>query len=459
MTAPPAPLGDAEKPGFTPAFAARVARGRVAAWALWDWGSAAFNAVATTFVFGRYLADSVAVNGAPEHGIRGATWIAITSACAGVIIAVTAPVMGQRADSGGHRKRNLGIWTTLVIACMYLMVLVKNDYSYLWLGLMLLGIGSICSEIAGVSYNAMLNQISTPTTAGRISGIGWASGYVGGIVLLLVCFVGLISPKVGWFGVTSANGMNIRVTMVFAATWFLVFALPLFVAVPEVAASERAGRIGFAASYRKLFADIRQLWAVDRNAVKFLIASALYRDGLAAVFSFGAILAATVWGLSADEVIIFGIGANVVAALGAFLGGVFDDVLGPKRIVLISLIGLIVAAITLFFVHSTTLFWVFALALCLFVGPAQSSSRVFMARLAPAGHEGQMFGLYATTGRAVSFLAPALFALFTGLTDRDRPGIIAIALVLAIGFTALLAVRPPEHGRAVADVEQVTSRG
>jgi len=443
---------------FTPAYAATLDRGRVAAWAMWDWGSSAFNAVVTSFVFATYLARSVAVNGAPAGARSGTSWIAIASAASAILIALAAPVMGQRSDAGGHRKRNLLILTGLVVLCMYAMFFVRNDYSFLWLGLVLLSLGSVFSEIASVSYNAMLNQVSTPRTAGRVSGIGWAAGYVGGIVLLLILFVGLISPKVGWFGVTSEHGLNIRVAMLFAATWFALSSIPLMLKVPEVAAAPGQVKIGIRASYRKLITDITQLWKADRNAVKFLIASALYRDGLAAVFSFGAVLAGTVWGLSSSQVILFGIAANVIAAVGAFLGGLFDDRLGPKVIVMVAIVGLVVACTVLLFVHSTTLFWVFGLMLSLWVGPAQSSSRVFMSRVAPAGKEGQMFGLYATTGRAVSFLAPTLVYIFTTVSHADRSAIAAIALVLIIGLIALTQVRAPVQGRAVDHVEQVTSQ-
>ena len=174
---------------------------------------------------------------------------------------------------------------------------------------------------------------------------------------------------------------------------------------------------------------MKSLFARDRNSVRFLIASALYRDGLAAVFSFGAILAVSVYGMALDTVLIFGVVANVTAALGALVLGRIEDRVGPKRIIMISLVGLISTSVILLFAQGTTMFWIFGLMLTLWVGPAQASSRSFLAQVAPAGREGEMFGLYATTGRAASFLAPGLFALFSGLFS-DRIGIVGIALVL-----------------------------
>ncbi len=413
----------------------------VAAWALWDWGSAGYNTIVTTFVFAPYLTKVVAAD-RPPGSVSGATGLAVATAVAGLLIAAMAPVTGQRADAGGRRKRSLGVWTALVLLSALGLFFVRDSYSYLWLGLVLIAAGSVFMEFAGVSYNAMLQQVSHPGNIGKISGIGWASGYLGGIIVLLVAFVFFISPDVGLFGVTAEGGLKYRVLAVVAAVWFAIWAVPVLIAVPEIPPTPDISRVGFLASYRVLWRDVKSLFAADRHSVYFLLASALYRDGLAAVFSFGAVLAVSVYGLTAADVVIFGVAANVVAAAGAFAAGFLEDRVGPKPIILVSLAGLVVTATILLFAVGPTMFWVFGLILCLWVGPAQSSSRAYLARLAPVGREGQMFGLYATTGRAVSFLAPGLFALFAGLFS-DRAGIIGIAVVLLAGGLALSRVKPP----------------
>lgn len=426
-------------------------RRAVLAWASWDWGSSAYSTIVVTFVFAPYLTKSVA---GPDKifGLSGAAWLGISTAVAGVLIAVLAPVTGQRADAGGHRRRSLGIFTGLTILSTLGLFFVHDAPAYLWLGLVLMAAGSVFVEFAYVSYNAMLHQISTPATIGRISGFGWGSGYLGGIVVLLAAYVLFISPDVGLFGVTDADGIRFRVLALVVAVWFGVFAIPVLLTVPEVPATSTA-KIGFFASYRKLVNDVRTLYRTDRDVVWFLLASAVYRDGLAAVFSFGAVLAVSVYGLSASQVVIFGVAANVVAAIGAFTGGLLEDRIGPKTIILVSLGGLIVSATVLLFASGSTFFWIFGLALCLWVGPAQASSRSFLARLAKPQQEGQLFGLYATTGRAVSFLAPSLFALFAGVFGADRMGILGIALVLLAGAVWLAFVKPPSDRRASDPVE------
>jgi UMF1 family MFS transporter len=427
------------------AVGTRIKRRVVLAWGLWDWGSSAYSAVITSFVFGPYIVRGV-VGDAQPGGLSANTWLGISSATAGLLIALIAPITGQRADAGGHRKRSLAIWSALVIAVMLCMYTVKNEPSYLWIALVLLAAGAVFQEFAVVSYNAMLQQVSTPESIGRVSGFGWSMGYFGGIFLLLICYVGFIAPDVGWFGVTSAGGLNIRAVAVFSAVWFAVFAIPVLLAVPEKPPGPKRRRVSFFASYPLLLSDIKALFRRDRNAVKFLIASALYRDGLAAIFSFGAILAVSVYGLAQSSVLIFGIAANIVAAIGALGMGAVEDRIGPKKVIMISLIGLITTAMILLFARGTTMFWIFGLLLTLWVGPAQASSRSFMARVAPAGREGEMFGLYATTGRAASFLAPGLFALFSGLFS-DRIGIVGIALVLLAGALLLARVKSPPRER------------
>lgn len=423
-----------------------VPRGRIISWGIWDWGSAAFNAVVLTFVYSVYLTDAV---GDDLPGpISANTWFSWSLGLAGFFIAVLAPVTGQRADAGGRRKLSLGIWTGLTVLAMAGLFWVQNDYHYLWLGLVLLGLGSIFFEFASVSYNAMLHQVSTPANIGRVSAVGWSMGYFGGIVLLLVCYIGFIAPEVGWFGVTSDNGLNIRMVAVFAAVWFAIFAIPVLLKVPENQGLPASKRVGFFASYKVLFRDLKALYRTHPHTVYFLGASALFRDGLAGVFAFGAILAVTVYDINSADVLIFGVAANVSSAIGALVAGWFDDRVGPKAVIVFSLAGMLVSGGILLFVSGPTMFWIFGLILCLFVGPAQSSSRTFLARLAPIGKEGQLFGLYATTGRAVSFLAPTLFGLFIVLFGTDRAGMLGILLVLAAGLLCLLPVKPPVLGAA-----------
>jgi len=403
----------------------------------------------TTFVFTVYLTSAPFGGEARASAVLGAAL-----AVAGVLVAVLAPVTGQRSDAGGRRRLWLGVNTLAVCAATGLCFFVYPSPDFLLLGVALIALANVFFEFANVNYYAMLKQVSTPGTVGKISGFGWAMGYVGGIAALAIVLVGFINPDVGWFGVTSDNGQNIRAVALFSAVWFLAFSLPIFFMVPEVPRA-RSAKIGFFASYGLLFRRIKAIYKTSPHTIWFLLASAVFRDGLAAVFTFGGVIAAGTFGWELPQVIMFAIFGNIVAAAGAFAGGFLDDRIGPKPVIVWSLTGLMLAGTaiavlgpgerTLFGFTWTgdTTFWIFGLTLCLFVGPAQSASRAFLARLAPDGEEGELFGLYATTGRAVSFLAPSLFALFITIFGAQRYGIIGILLVLALGLLALLPVRAP----------------
>ena len=434
-----------------------IPRRKVAAWALWDAGSAGINAITTTFVFSAYLTSSyffdpsiVASRGKVAAEAVLSSQFGAGTAVAGVLIALLAPVLGQQSDARGRRKLWLGINTAGVVIILLALFFVQGKPSFFLFGLVLFGIGTIFYEIASVNYNAMLAQVSTPKNVGRVSGIGWASGYLAGIVLLLIVYFALVSGSdagvAGLLKVSTADGLNLRLVEVVAAVWTLGFSLPVFFAVPEIPPSARREKVSFFRSYAVLVRDIRGLWKTDRNTVKFLIASAVFRDGLTGVFTFGAIIARGSFGFSAGEVLYFGIAANVVAGVSTILAGRLDDTLGPRRVIFISLIGLVIAGLAVFFLHSDgqIVFWVGALVLCLFVGPAQSASRSFLTRVTPPHRQGELFGLYATTGRAATFFAPLMFSVFIAIFGAQVWGMLGIVVVIAVGLVLFLFVKTPD---------------
>ena len=407
----------------------------IASWFLWSWGNASVSAVMVTFVFGTYLASDVF---GPDE--RGTQWLTSANAIAGIIIAVTAPVIGQRADKTGRRKLWLIVHTLLL------------------LGVSLLASLTLFDEFANLNYNAMIVDIAREGNMGRISGIGWGFGYLGGIGLLMLVYLSLIAggpPHI--FGIGEDEALNIRAVAVVSAAWFLIFALPLFLHKEKTADKNTIEHVSIPQSYRRLLAVIVRLWRDDRNTFWFLVSSAIYRDGLSAVFAYGAILGTTLYGISPANVIIFGIAGNVVSAVGAFLGGWVDDRLGPKFVISASLWALLATAVVLLIfseergpITPTLAFWIFGLGLCLFVGPAQASSRGFIGRIAPPEKAGELFGLYATAGRSVSFLAPVLISIFLAVLHSNIAIIFAIATILAVGLALLYKVdNPREHARVV----------
>lgn len=440
----------------------------VLSWSLWDWGSAAFNSVATTFVFSVYLTTP----GVFAEGDVGTGALSMGMLAAGFVVAFLAPITGQQADRRGRSHRLLALFTGLVVVSMAAMTLVHPGSSLgakgaMWLGVWLLAAGNVFFEFASVNYNAMLPRISKRETMGRVSGLGWGMGYIGGIVLLLILYFGFIHPDKGWFGVTSEGHMDIRVSMGIAAAWFALFALPVLFFFPHRPAQPGATgepRETLPQAYRRLWATVRSLARVSPPTLKFMVASAIFRDGLAGVFTYGAIIAVGTFHMSSGDVLLFGIAANLVAGVFTMAAGLFDDWVGPKRVILFALGVMVACGVVIFILHDggPWVFWVFGLILSSFVGPVQAASRSLLGRLVPEGHEGEVFGLYATAGRAVSFLSPAFFAAamwFGALTlekgeSAQYFGILGIGVILLAGalMTAPLSVGRKGDRHVVMDI-------
>ena len=415
------------------------------AWALWDWAEQPYPTIIQTFIFATYITSSYF--GDPDENTHALSWTMIIS---GVLVALISPVFGRRADEAGRRKFWLLVQSAILIAIMAASYFVAPSPEFLIFGLVLYGIGNVVQETAFINYYAMLKQVTKESNIGKVSGLAWALGYVGGILLLLVSLVGFVLPENPWFGVATENAENIRVLFLFSAIWMLIFTIPLAIFVPEVDASASRKKENLFGAYRALWSQLKSLRAQAPETLKFLISSAIYRDGLAGVFSFGAVLGTVAFGFSKTEVIFFGIAANLVAGFGAAIGGVLDTRLGTRNTIVVSLTGLIIAGAGVFVFAEVgqITYWIGGLLLCLFVGPAQASSRTFVAKFTPAGREGEVFGLYQTTGRAASFLSPSLWAIATGIAAAAGVahtaifGVIGLVVVLAVGLFLLTRVNP-----------------
>lgn len=443
-----------------------IPRKQVVSWAFWDWATQPFNSVLLTFVWvPSFLVSPFFLDPAvAASGVVNGTAIdcdtpanAATEYCsalggldanlgwgimvAGVLIALLAPVLGQRADATGRRKRTLAVFTSLLIAAQLAMAFVPGVPAFFWFGVAMIAFGSVVSEIAGASYNALIVSVATPRTVGKVSGLGWGFGYIGGIIALVIV-VALILTGV----LDGTQAITFQLVAAGATVWTLVFAIPIFLNVPEPPPSAETKRVGFFAGYVELFRSIARLWRNHRPTFWFLLASAVYRDGLAAVFTFGSVIAARVFGFGFQDLVIFGVALNLVAGISTILAGRLDDRFGPKGVILTAIGGIVACCLAVFVFASSgqLLFWIAGLVLASLVGPAQAASRSFLARVTPQGQEGEIFGLYATTGRAASWMAPLLWGAFIAIAGNQTVyGILGIALVLAAGFVLLFFVKAP----------------
>jgi UMF1 family MFS transporter len=430
-------------------------RSTVLSWALWDWGLQPFNTIIVTFIFTALylttdaflpeeiasLADKDPVKDAALANLAsGLGW---GSTIAGILILALAPVLGQQADAQGRQKLWLAIGTGGTVLSMFALWFAEPSPSFFWFAVAMISFGIVLGEIAAVNYNALLVSIATPTNIGRISGLGWGFGYVGGVVALILVVVFYMGD---WFGIPEDGGVPFRLIAVGCAVWAIAFCLPVFLKVPEPAPlGKPERRVGFFQSYAQLVHDIIWLYRTPatRNTFWFLLSSAVFRDGLAGVFAFGAVIAGQVFDFGFIDIVIFGIAANLIAGLSTIIAGRWDDTFGPKAIIVFALTGMVAAGLVVFLFADAgkIVFWVFGLILCAFVGPAQSAGRSFLARVTPAGREGEIFGLYATTGRAASWMSSALWATLIAIAGSTIFGVLGIMIVLLAGLLLVLPVK------------------
>jgi UMF1 family MFS transporter len=412
------------------------------AWALYDWANSAFPTVVSTFVIAAYFAQGVA----PDPATGQAMWGWMQTA-AGLAIAVLSPVLGAVADAGGRRRLMLLICTVVTsVFTALIWFATPQPESMLW-ALTCVGVATVGFELGTVFYNSMLPQVAPPERIGRISGLAWGLGYAGGLACLAVSLLLLVRPDPSPLGLDRANAEHVRATAVLVAVWMLGFGWPVLLALPDPAGA----RPGWKAAARNGLAEILSvLRGLPRRPAmaRFLVARLFYTDGLNTLFAFGAIFAAGVFGMTFEEILLFGIALNVTAGLGAAGFGLLEDRLGSRQTILVALAAMIVIGLGLVIVESKTMFWGLAMALGIFMGPAQSASRSYMAAMAPPGEVSAHFGLFALSGRITGFMGPAALAVVTGITGNQRMGMATVLVFLAIGAAVMLTVRPEaeRHG-------------
>lgn len=419
------------------AAAAPATRRQLFAWALYDWANSPFSAVIVTFVFAAYFTRAVAAD-----EVSGTTAWSWTMAASGIVLALVSPMLGAIADAAGRRKPWLLAFTLVAVLTTAGLWLVAPAPAFVALALVLVGLANTSVELAGVFYNAMLPDLAPPASLGRWSGWAWGLGYAGGLVVLALVLEIFVQPSPPPFGLDAGAGEQVRIAGPLVAVWLLAFSLPLFLVTPDRPSQGIAMRHAARAGLARIVTTFRHI-RQQGNLVRFLLARTLYNDGLATLFAFGGIYAAGTFGMSVSEIIRFGIALNVTAGLGAFAFAPLDDRFGSRSVVIVSLCGLAAGATAALLAPDKTVFWVAALILGIFVGPAQAASRTLMARLAPAEMRAEMFGFYALTGKITAFIGPFLLGTVTWIFASQRAGMSVILVLLVAGLLLLLTVREP----------------
>jgi UMF1 family MFS transporter len=446
----------------------RPTRLGIGAWLLFDWAAQPYFTLVTTFVFAPFFAARIAST--PVEG--QALWGYATSA-AGLVIALLSPVLGAVADATGQRKPWITAFSLLlVIGSAALWLAVPGTPHAVAIALIAFAVGTVGVEFATVFTNAMMPDLVDEDRLGRLSGTGWAVGYVGGLISLVIALGLLVAdPESGrtFFGLAPILGLNPatfggdRASGPFSAIWYVVFVLPLYLFTPDTPKRHDLGpavRHGLA----ELSKTLGGLGG-HRNALRYLIANMIYSDGLIALFAFGGIYAAGTFGWSSVELGIFGILLTITGTVGAIVGGRLDDRLGAKPVILFTIAVLVAAIVAILSIDETHVGFVFAAApptpgdglfatfgeraylalgaiIGAMAGPLQSASRSLMVRVAPKERMTQFFGLFALSGKVTSFVGPFAVGLLTHISGDQRIGISVLVVFFVVGGLLLIRVRP-----------------
>jgi len=438
-------------------------RSAVISWIFFDWAAQPYFTLITTFVFAPYFATHVASDPASGQSLWG-----FATAAAGLLIALLSPVLGAIADASGRRKPWIATFGALLVIGASLMWFGKpGDPSIIVPLLFAYGLATIGAEFATVFNNAMMPTLVPPNQIGRLSGTGWATGYVGGIVsLILVLGFLAANPETGrtLFGFTPLFGLDPvthqgdRISGPLTGIWFIVFVLPMFLLTPDYPAKRRIGdalREGLT-GLRQTLAELPQ----QKSLAAFLLANMIYTDALVSLFAFGGIYAAGTFGWNTIQIGSFGIILAIAGTFGAWLGGQLDDKLGPKRVIAGSMLLLLFAIMAILLVDKDRILFIkvtppvpggalfaasaeraYLLLGCLIGaagGPLQAASRTLLIRLAPQDRIAQYFGLFALTGKVTSFVGPLLIGAITAVTASQKAGM-AVLVLFFVGGLALLA--------------------
>lgn len=409
----------------------------IGAWCLYDWASSAFSTIVMTFVFAIYFTTTVASN-----KIMGTYQWANATAISGVVIALLSPLCGAIADYGGHHKRWLFSFTLLCIISCAMLWFAYPAQTFLYYILTFVILGNIGLEVGFVFYNAYLPYLAPKPFLGRISGWGWGSGYIGGILALTIALVVFLHGKPTWLDHRTFE--QVRICGPFVAVWIFVFSLPLFFLMEDIPSNSYPLKRAIIAGSKELLSTLKKL-PQEKNIFIYLFAHMIYADGLNTLFAFGGIYAAGTYGFTLDQALLFGISMNITAGIGAILLGWMDDYFGSKLTILVSLVFLVLLGAPLLVLEDKYIFWAFALFLGLFVGPVQSASRSLMTRLIETRSTAtEMFGLYALSGKITAFIGPWLLGMITLTFGSQRLGMATVLVFFVVGGLLLLPVKVHE---------------
>ena len=399
--------------------------------ALYDFANSAFTTIIITFIFSTYFAKQIAPN--PVLGQSYWGWaIGIT----GILVAIIGPILGSFADKKNYTEFFIKLFTIICISLTALLWFSKPSDKYLLFTLIIVATANFFYELSLIFYNSILKRISNSNNLGKSSGFSFAFGYIGGILILIICIKIFIDNDVLPFGLSKENSENIRATSIVVAIWYLIFSIPFLMSLKK----KINHNIEVPSNNIKKIKDL--IWDKGLNNLgKFLIARMLYADGLNAIIVMGGIFAVGVFKLEIKDLLVLSILMNITAFIGAIIGGYANDRFTSKSVIIFSLLGLIFSSTIILFIKTQLLFLIFAAINGFFIGPIQSASRVFITKSIDQNNQASGFGLFALSGKLTSFIGPLLVSTITYISNSQRIGFSSAIILLLIGLLILLKVK------------------
>jgi UMF1 family MFS transporter len=435
-------------------------------WTMFDWANQPFYTLIMTFVFAVYFTDVFIA------GDDGAQKFTLTQTIAGIAIAILSPILGSISDLRGNRKRWMGLWSLLFVIGMGLLW-----YAYpgapngIWLVMFGLILASTAVGFGEVFNNSMLTNIETKENMGVLSGLGFGLGYIAGLIGLILFLLFFVWPGGETnllYGLNTSEYEHIRIIGPLCAVWYAFFIIPLFLFTPDtkskqipILASIKQGTTNFINTFKEL--------KNFKNVFIFLIARLFFQDALNALFVIGGIYANQVIGMTLTQVLILGIILNLFAGPSSILGGYFNDRIGSKKVINISLWGLLISGVLALSMDQTTIFYFFEVAkfspdverftfgifnsvsqvvyifvvigIATFFGPTQTASRALMVKISPPEKAAEFFGLYAFAGKSTSWLVPGLMSIILIFNNNLQNAMLVIMLFNILGIIMMRYVK------------------
>jgi UMF1 family MFS transporter len=421
-----------------------VQKREIFGWAMYDFANSAFATTILAVIFNKYFATVVAggAGGVNLFGfhLHGASFFTFTVSLSMAISAVLAPFLGAVADSSGSKKRFLMVFCYTAILFTALLYFVRaGDY---WMGALFFIVANIGFAGGNVFYNAFLPEISTDRTIGRISGLGWALGYMGGGLLLAINLIMLKYPK--WLGFPEGY-LTVHDCFLSVSLWWFVFSFPTFLLLKERAQETLSSyeKISFRAGYHRLrhtFGRVKTF----KELTKFLFAYLIYNDGIETVIIMASIFGADVLGMKTDEIILYFLMIQGIAFFGSLIFGFLADAIGNKRTVMISLGIWSLIVIWAFrlgiFWDPKTEYWILGILAGMVMGGSQAASRSLQGVFTPDANCAEFFGFFAVSGKFASVFGPLIYGILIAITGSVQSGVLSVLIFFIIGMAILWTV-------------------